>query len=105
MNVDLTADQRALVKRAIESGRFSHEAEAVHDLVSGLFVVEDRGAWAAWGANLAFTWFTGPLVRGGLVDIRSTGGASDITSAPAALALSCVFAALGLWSVLARPRR
>jgi len=31
MNVDLTPDQRALVKRAIESGRFSHEEEAVHE--------------------------------------------------------------------------
>lgn len=71
----------------------------------GALWLRDRGAWAAWGANLAFTWFTGPLVRGGLVDIRSTGGASDITSAPAALALSCAFAAMGLWSVLARRRR
>jgi putative addiction module CopG family antidote len=31
MNVDLTPDQRALVKRAIESGRFSHEEEAVRE--------------------------------------------------------------------------
>jgi predicted DNA binding protein len=30
MKVDLTPDQRALVKRAIESGLFSHEEEAVH---------------------------------------------------------------------------
>ena len=34
MNVDLTPDQRALVKRAIESGRFSHEAEAVHEALA-----------------------------------------------------------------------
>jgi len=31
MNVDLTPDQRAFVKRAIESGRFSHEEEAVQE--------------------------------------------------------------------------
>ena len=31
MNVDPTPDQRALVKRAIESGRFSHEEEAVQE--------------------------------------------------------------------------
>ncbi len=71
----------------------------------GALWLRDRGAWMAWGANLAFTWFTGPLVRGGLIDIRSTRGASDITSAPVALALSCAFAAVGMWSVLTRPRR
>src|SRR5207237_10579890 len=34
MNVDLTPDQRALVKRAIESGRFSHEEEAVQEALA-----------------------------------------------------------------------
>src|SRR4051812_22509656 len=34
MNVDLTPDQRALVKRAIESGRFSHEEEAVREALA-----------------------------------------------------------------------
>ena len=34
MNVDLTPDQRALVKRAIDSGRFSHEEEAVHEALA-----------------------------------------------------------------------
>jgi len=29
MNVDLTPDQRALVKRTIETGRFTHEEQAV----------------------------------------------------------------------------
>lgn len=33
-NVDLTPDQRALVKRAIESGRFSHEEEAVQEALA-----------------------------------------------------------------------
>jgi putative addiction module CopG family antidote len=34
MNVDLTPDQRALVKRAIESGRFSHEEQAVQEALA-----------------------------------------------------------------------
>lgn len=34
MNVELTPDQRALVKRAIDSGRFSHEDEAVQEALS-----------------------------------------------------------------------
>src|SRR3954462_10020917 len=34
MNVDLTPDQRALVKRAIDSGRFSHEEEAVQEALA-----------------------------------------------------------------------
>lgn len=34
MNVDLTPDQRALVKRAIETGRFSHEEEAVQEALA-----------------------------------------------------------------------
>ena len=34
MNVDLTPDQRAMVKRAIESGRFSHEEEAVQEALA-----------------------------------------------------------------------
>jgi putative addiction module CopG family antidote len=34
MNVDLTPDQRALVKRAIESGRFNHEDQAMQEALS-----------------------------------------------------------------------
>ena len=34
MNVDLTPDQRALVKRAIDSGRFSHEEQAVQEALA-----------------------------------------------------------------------
>jgi putative addiction module CopG family antidote len=34
MNVDLTPDQRALVRRAIDSGRFSHEEEAVQEALA-----------------------------------------------------------------------
>ncbi len=34
MNVELTADQRAFVQRAIESGRFSREEEAVQEALA-----------------------------------------------------------------------
>jgi putative addiction module CopG family antidote len=34
MNVDLTPDQRALVKRAIESGRFTDEEQAVQEALA-----------------------------------------------------------------------
>ena len=34
MEVELTPDQRALVKRAIDSGRFSHEEEAVQEALA-----------------------------------------------------------------------
>jgi Arc/MetJ-type ribon-helix-helix transcriptional regulator len=34
MNVELTPDQRAFVQRAIESGRFSREEEAVRDALA-----------------------------------------------------------------------
>jgi hypothetical protein len=31
----------------------------------------DRGAWMAWGARTAWLWMTGPVVRGGVLDVRS----------------------------------
>ena len=34
MNVELTPDQRAMVKRGIESGRFTHEEEAVQEALA-----------------------------------------------------------------------
>lgn len=34
MNVDLTPDQRAFVQKAIESGRFSREEEAVEEALA-----------------------------------------------------------------------
>jgi putative addiction module CopG family antidote len=34
VNVDLTPDQRALVTRAIESGRFSHQEEVVREALA-----------------------------------------------------------------------
>lgn len=70
----------------------------------GALWLHDRGAWLAWGANFAFTWFTGPLVRGGLVDIRSTGATADVTSTLAALGVSSAFAVLAAAWVLRRPR-
>jgi len=42
MNVELTPDQRALVTRAIESGRFSREEEVVQE---ALALWEERERW------------------------------------------------------------
>ena len=41
MDVELTADQRAFVRRAIESGRFAREEEAVQEAMA---LWEDRSA-------------------------------------------------------------
>ncbi len=35
----------------------------------------DRGAWLAWGAHTAWVWTTGPLLGGGLLDLRWAEGA------------------------------
>jgi hypothetical protein len=43
----------------------------------------DRGAWMALGANAAWSWGTGTVLRGGLVDLR--GGAAAWWSADGAL--------------------
>ncbi len=69
----------------------------------GALWIRDGGAWMAWGANLAFTWISGALVRGGLIDLRAQGESGDIASTRSALAVSLVFAALGAFVVL-RPR-
>ena len=42
MNVDLTQDQRAFIRRAIESGRFHSEDEAVQEALS-LWEGRERG--------------------------------------------------------------
>jgi len=42
MNVELTPDQRALVTRAIESGRFSREEEVVQEALA-LWEERERG--------------------------------------------------------------
>ena len=60
----------------------------------------DRGIWMALGANAAFTFVSGTVVRGGLVDLRApvgtwSGGDAGIDAGGAALcvlALACALA-------------
>ncbi len=63
--------------------------------------LRDRGVWMAWGANAAFAMLAGPLVRGGLVDLRAARG-ELVTSVPM-LAVVVSIAAASAWSAL-RPR-
>jgi hypothetical protein len=44
--------------------------EALRGTVLGAIWTRDRGAWMAVGANAAWTWTLGSVVRGGVVDIR-----------------------------------
>lgn len=66
MKVDLTADQRALVRRAIESGRFKGEEEAVQEALALweererrrleiLLMLDEAEASLARGERRAFT--------------------------------------------------
>ena len=44
--------------------------EALRGVALGALWVRDRGAWMAWAANTAWTWTTGPVFGGGLLDVR-----------------------------------
>jgi hypothetical protein len=44
--------------------------EALRGVALGALWVRDRGAWMAWAANTAWTWTTGPVLGGGLLDVR-----------------------------------
>ncbi len=49
--------------------------EALRGVALGALWVRDRGAWMACAANTAWTWAMGPLLGGGLVDLRFASGA------------------------------
>ena len=71
--------------------------------------LHDRGAWMAVGANTAWTWASGTLLRGGLLDVRARSGAwggGDVGlqgSLAVALVLTVVAVAACAWT--ARDRR
>lgn len=44
--------------------------EAIKGAALGAVWVKDRGAWMAVAANTAWTWAIGPVVGGGLLDVR-----------------------------------
>ncbi|MDB4995003.1 MAG: hypothetical protein JWM74_2435, partial [Myxococcaceae bacterium] len=59
----------------------------------------DRGAWLAWGAHVGYGIVTGPLTRGGLVDLRAQpglwGGGDNGVEAGAAGLVVVAAAAIG----------
>jgi hypothetical protein len=70
--------------------------EALRGVALGSLWLADRGAWMAVGANAAWSWTLGAIVRGGLVDVRF---AVEGDASPAALVVAAA-AAIGavLWA-------
>jgi hypothetical protein len=68
---------------------------ALRGVALGALWVRDRGAWMACGANTAWTWMTGPIFGGGLLDVRfaSSAGADGVPGL-AVLAIAAVLASL-----------
>ena len=68
----------------------------------------DRGAWMAVGAHAAWSWTTGTLVRGGLLDVRARpgawgGGDAGLQGSGAvAVVLGLVVAAAAVWVTRSR---
>ncbi|MEO8796401.1 MAG: CPBP family glutamic-type intramembrane protease [Polyangiaceae bacterium] len=70
--------------------------------------VQDRGAWAAWGAHTAWLLATTTLGRGALFDVKTAGGANlendpVVAAALVVLALSCAAFSVKSSRVLASP--
>ena len=111
-NLGTRADIGALVVVGMAGASAALGADVVHPanvVFSGVSAValgglwlRDRGAWLAWSANMAFTFVTGPLVRGGVTDLRTQDG--DLRSTVSALAVTSCFALLSAWPLL-RPRK
>ena len=77
--------------------------EALRGFALGGLWLGDRGAWLAVGANAAWTWVIGSVVRGGLVDVRFVG---EGDASPAALVVVAAAAvAAGLWGMRAARRQ
>ena len=74
--------------------------EALRGVALGALWVKDRGAWMAVGANAAWTWGLGSVVRGGLLDVRFSTEAD--AGVPALVVLAAAAVAAFVW---ARPRR
>jgi hypothetical protein len=72
-------------------------AEALRGAALGGLWVRDRGGWMAIAANAAWTWVLGAVIRGGILDVRSTGDIDGGLLATAVLALAAGSAAL--WSL------
>ena len=63
--------------------------------------VRDRGAWMAVGANAAWSWATGSVVHGGLLDVRF---ATEIDAGiPALVVLGAAAVATCVWAFPRKP--
>ncbi len=58
--------------------------------------LRDRGAWMAVGASAAWTWVTGSVVRGGLLDVRSV--TEGDASVPAVLVVMAAAVGAVIWA-------
>lgn len=70
--------------------------EALKGVALGAVWVRDRGAWAAVGANAAWSWGLGAIVRGGLLDVRFA--TESDAGVPALAAAAVAAAAAVLWA-------
>jgi hypothetical protein len=74
--------------------------EALRGVALGTLWVKDRGAWMAVGANAAWTWGLGSVVRGALLDVRFATEAD--ASVPALVVVAAAAVAACVWAL---PRR
>jgi hypothetical protein len=96
---------------AAAAARFGVEArvngmlvvEALRGVAYGALWVRDRGAWMACAADTAWTWTTGPVTGGGLLDIRFAGTAGGGAVSLAVLAVAA--GAASLWAARAPSER
>jgi hypothetical protein len=74
--------------------------EALRGVALGALWMRDRGAWMAWGANAAWTWTAGSLVRGGVLDVRFKGNPQE--GLPVLLVLATAALTAAAWSMRRR---
>ncbi|HSQ62139.1 MAG TPA: CPBP family intramembrane glutamic endopeptidase [Polyangiaceae bacterium] len=67
----------------------------------GALWIEDRGVWLAWGANAAFTFVTGTLAQGTLIDVTAAKG---LDASLVAIVCGVFFAASGAALVMRSKR-
>lgn len=72
--------------------------EALRGVALGALWVRDRGAWMACAANTAWTWTTGSIFGGGLLDVRFASSAGP-EGVPALVVLALAAAAASLWAL------
>jgi hypothetical protein len=93
---------------AVAAARFGAEGrvnfmtalEALRGVALGAIWLRDRGAWMACAANTAWTWTTGPVTGGGLLDVRFAEAAG--TGPAGFVVLAIAAAASSVWAMRVR---